>query len=140
MILYLLFIASLLAIIVMIGMRIRSLRLGRTYELHPENLHLPDVNLAAAKNTAAFYGKYFGHRFVLILLRVWIKGTYFLKRKAKVLEPKIRKLLTPKKRRHLPESENAVSHFLHSISEYKKRIQKAHAHMKREEEAKDASE
>ncbi|MCU0660527.1 MAG: hypothetical protein MUD00_02875 [Candidatus Pacebacteria bacterium] len=137
MILYLIFIASLLAIIVMIGIRIRQLRLGRTYTFNSENLHFPDVNFAALKNTVLFYSKYLGHRFVLILLRLWIKGTYFLKRKARVLEPKIRTLLTPKRRRHLPARESAVSHFLHNISEYKKRIQRAHAYMKRQEEAKE---
>jgi hypothetical protein len=137
MLLYVLFIASLLSLSIMIGLRIRQLRLGVQFEHRIENRHLPEINLSATKNTLTFYTKRFGHMFVLEALRIWIKIKYFIKRKTKELEPKIVKLLTPKKRRHLPASENPVSHFLKSISDYKQKIKHAHEHMSREEEAKD---
>lgn len=137
MVTYLLFIASLAAITAMIGIRIYNIRKGVAYEHRIENHHLPEINLAAVKNTASFYGKQYGHMLVLLALRGWIKASYFMKRKAKELEPKLKKLLTPKRLRHDPTHQTPVSHFLKSVSDYKQKVQRAHEHMKREEEARE---
>jgi hypothetical protein len=133
-ILYILFAASLLGLATMIGVRIAQIRNGMAFEHRPENRHLPEIDLARARTTATLYGKRYGHLLVLLALKLWIKLTYFLKRKAKELEPAMKKMLSKK---NAAQGAATVSAFLNSVSEYKKKVQKAHQHMKREEEKKD---
>lgn len=134
MVLPLIFFISLLALFLMLYMRIWRIRQGAVV-VETEVIRLPEINATAIKNTTSFYAKRGSHMLVLIALKIWIKISYFLRRKMREIEPRIRTII----RKRIPEIEKrsavVVSSFLSNISEYKKKLKHAHDEMKKEEES-----
>lgn len=131
----LIFSISLVLIIVMLFYRIHQMRLGKV-ELGRTNLEeniWPEINVASLRNRMADYTKRYGHLFVLLLLRLWIKFSYFAKRKKQIILPKIKSFLQGHKDK-LQKSSGPASRFLANISEYKAELKKMKEKIEEQEE------
>lgn len=127
--LLILFFASLISIIVMIGRRLVLLKKeGVTVE---EKITFEVPNLEKFKyHTIAGIKKC--ERIALVeILRLYLKGTNFLKNKYQVLKIKIQSF---RKVRHLESQKKEISKFLKVIGDYKRRIREITHKIKREED------
>lgn len=107
----------------------------RTGELESPLSALPKINFPLIKTRAFNFLAKWSHVSVLILLKLRIKSTYFLKRKKEVIMPKVKNILSKAlpKSQGVPKKPGVVSKFLKNVSDYKKKLKKIEQKMKEEE-------
>ena len=121
----LLFSISLLLILGLITYQILRMRNGLVVESKqsipwPDELLPTEYDFVAILKILAWYGKRYGHLFVLVLLKGWIKVTYYIRRKKEIYLPRIKVFLF----RNKPNSgkPGPVSAFLKNLGDYKNRL------------------
>lgn len=144
MVLFLLFLISFVLIAALLYKKVWQIRSGKIgFETQDKGgVHLPHLNFHSIKNTAGEYAKKYGHEAVLFSLKIWVKANYFIKKKVEVVAPKIKSVWNKAwgniTHHHNRKRSGAVSHFLHSISEYKARLSHLKEKMEEQHEEKDA--
>ena len=121
----------------LIGYQIVCLRKGRvmpaTAAPWPDAMLPTEYDFVALRRMGTWYAKRYGHLFVLLMLKLWIKSVYWVKRKKEILMPKIKVLIF----RNKPGQKRApgpVSNFLKSLSDYKNKLRHLSDQIKEEEQ------
>ncbi len=130
------FILSLIVLGGLIGYKIRVIR------KYPEELQtwnedvyftIPKITIDSVLAELKEFMATTGHVIVLISLKIWIKVTYLVKRLAHKFSERFPKTADKMKINKTENTKRAVSHFMESVSNYKKRLSRLLDKMREEE-------
>ncbi len=126
------FSASLILIVGMLAYQIILMRKGKIEAgreiAHPAWMY--KINLGSLKGTMIEYAKKYGHQLVLILLKVWIKTSYFIKIKKEAWMPKVKETFHKYQPKDVRSEES--SKFFESVLKYKAKLKKISKNIKEE--------
>jgi hypothetical protein len=130
------FILSLVVIIGLVGHKVRIIR------KYPDELKtwnediyfiVPKITVESVLAEVKEFMATTGHILVLISLKVWIKCTYLVKRLIHKFSERFPKTADKMKIKKSENTQRAVSHFMESVHNYKKRLSRLLDKMREEE-------
>jgi Na+-transporting methylmalonyl-CoA/oxaloacetate decarboxylase gamma subunit len=130
------FILSLIVLSGLIGYKIRVIRkYGKELETWNEDVYfsIPKITTDSVINELKESMATTGHVIVLISLKIWIKITYLVKRLVHKFSEKFPKTADKMKINKTESTRRGVSHFMESVSNYKKRLSRLLDKMREEE-------
>lgn len=125
---------SLLGIIVMLGYKVSLARSG-TLQMR-EDFHVAFPDFAKLKSIARKGLRRYGFIALVIIIKLYVKTTYFLKQKFQLVQSKVVEILKKNKKFGFDENseKREVSGFLKMVSEYKHRVRTIKHRIVKEEE------
>lgn len=132
MVAFILFVISIVIISFLIGRKIRAIRLGNAPEVierTPEERLFADFNFATWRADVEYYAKIYGHRFVLAILKQWIRFSFWIKEQKEKRFPK-------KELAEGEQKQSSLSQFVGALSEYKDHLKHVAKKVKEREERK----